>query len=73
MLAVERALDVIGDYLSTTEDADQRAAMVERLEALVHQYVEKPSSKSARKRKVVAKNIGPPGFPIQVTMETDNE
>ena len=54
MLAVERALDVIGDYLSTTEDADQRAAMVERLEALVHQHrpdADQQPAKPIRKRK----------------------
>jgi len=51
MLAVERALDVIGDYLSTTEDADQRAAMVERLEALVHQHKFDADQQSAKPRK----------------------
>jgi hypothetical protein len=54
--AVERAFDVIADYLAAVEDADQRAAWVERISALVRQYGEAlaapaPKAKTKPKRR----------------------
>jgi hypothetical protein len=53
-LVVERALDVIDDYLHGLEDADQRAAIVERLVALASQFEAKPPKRKAKNAKVQA-------------------
>jgi len=47
---VETAFDIIGDYLATVEDADQKASMVERLAALLQEHSEPQPPKPARKK-----------------------
>ena len=53
-LAVERALDVIGDYLHSLEDGNQRAAIVERLLTLARQFDAKPAPAAKRNLKAKA-------------------
>jgi hypothetical protein len=53
-LVAERALDALEDYLRALEDADQRAALVERLVALASQFKAEPPKRKAKNVKVQA-------------------
>ena len=70
-VALERAIDAIGDYLHGVEDAGHRAAVVERLMTLVRQFTVAPEPKPAAKPKAAPKPKAPKASKSTVTRVGD--